>query len=230
MNICNKIESLQYNAALAITGAIRGSSKEKLFQELGFEYLSSRRWLRKLCLFHKTVVNKSPNYLCNYVSTVDQSYQTRRGDKFLHMCCRTEYYKVFKNSLLIIIRLSPNSLFNVSDRLGIKLLTRLRLGLSHLSEHNFNHNFQDAINPLCPCSLESESTTHFFLRCQNFTDLRKCLMNNLIKIDSCILTLDEKSLTKLLLYIDDRYDCKTNIILASINFIHSSKRFDGQLM
>ena len=34
MNICNKFESLQYNAALAITGAIRGSSKKKLFQEL----------------------------------------------------------------------------------------------------------------------------------------------------------------------------------------------------
>ena len=62
MNICNKIESLQYNAALAITGAIRGSSKEELFQELGFEYLSSRRWLRKI-LFYKIVVNKLPNYL-----------------------------------------------------------------------------------------------------------------------------------------------------------------------
>ena len=40
MNICSKIEILQYNAALAITGAIRGSSKEKLCQELGFECLS----------------------------------------------------------------------------------------------------------------------------------------------------------------------------------------------
>ena len=108
-------------------------------------------------------------------------------------------YEVFKNSLLKFIRPSPNSLFNVSDSLGIKLLTRLRLGLSHLREHKFNHNFQDTINPLCPCSLESESTTHFFLRCQNFTDLRKCLMNELIKTDSCILTLDEMSLTKLLL-------------------------------
>ena len=49
MNICNKIRSLQYNAALAITGTIRGSSKEQLYQERGFEYFSSRRWLRKLC-------------------------------------------------------------------------------------------------------------------------------------------------------------------------------------
>ena len=33
------IESIQYNAALAITGAVRGTSKEKHYQELGFEYL-----------------------------------------------------------------------------------------------------------------------------------------------------------------------------------------------
>ena len=31
MNICNKIKSLQYIAALAITGAIRRSFKENLF-------------------------------------------------------------------------------------------------------------------------------------------------------------------------------------------------------
>ena len=35
----NKIESVQYNAALAITGAIRGTSKDKLYQELSFESL-----------------------------------------------------------------------------------------------------------------------------------------------------------------------------------------------
>ena len=187
MNICNKIESLQYNAALAITGAIRGSSKEKLCQELGFECLSSRRWLRKLGLFYKIVVNKSPNYLYNYVLTIKQSYQNRSGDKSLHMYFRTEYfgnsffpyaikewnnlspeirksvsYEVFKNSLLKLIKPSPNSLLSVSDSLRIKLLTRLHLGLSHLREDKFNHNFQDTINPLCSSSLESESTSHFF--------------------------------------------------------------------
>ena len=91
-NICNKIECLQYSAAVAITRAIRRSSKEKRCQELGFEYLSSRRWLCKLCLYYKIVVNKSPNYLCNCVSKVNQSYETRSSDKFLHLCCRTEYF------------------------------------------------------------------------------------------------------------------------------------------
>ena len=35
-------------------------------------------------------------------------------------------------------------------------------------------------------------------------------MNEFIKTDSCILTLDEKSFTKLLLYGGDRYDSKTS--------------------
>ena len=92
MNICNKIESIQYNVALAITGATRGSSKEKLYQELRFEYLSSRRWLRKLCLFYKITANKLPNNLYNYVSTVNQSYQIRSGIKLEAVCCRTDYF------------------------------------------------------------------------------------------------------------------------------------------
>ena len=83
------------------------------------------------------------------------------------------------------------------------------------------------MNPLCSCILELESTTHFFLRYQTFRDFRKCLMIELIKIDSCILTLDEKSFTKLLLYGDGICDSK---ILASINVIFFAKRFDGQLM
>ena len=50
----DKIESVQYNAALAITGAIMGTSREKLHQELGLQSLRNRKWLRRLCYFHKT--------------------------------------------------------------------------------------------------------------------------------------------------------------------------------
>ena len=35
-SLANKIKLVQYNAALAITGAIRRTSTEKLYQELGF--------------------------------------------------------------------------------------------------------------------------------------------------------------------------------------------------
>ena len=52
-DVIYKLESVQYNAAIAITGAIRSSSREKLYQELGLESLKSQRWYQKLCLFFK---------------------------------------------------------------------------------------------------------------------------------------------------------------------------------
>ena len=38
-----RIESIQYNAAIGITSAIRGTSSKKLYQELGLEPLRSKR-------------------------------------------------------------------------------------------------------------------------------------------------------------------------------------------
>ena len=55
-----KLESILYRACLAITGAIRGTSKEKIYQELGLKSLQSRRWYRKLAMFYKIYKNKSP--------------------------------------------------------------------------------------------------------------------------------------------------------------------------
>ena len=42
-SFCNKLETVQYNAALAITGSIQGTSKVKLYKELVLESLKSRR-------------------------------------------------------------------------------------------------------------------------------------------------------------------------------------------
>ena len=75
-----KMEPIQYNAALAITGAIRGSSREKLYQELGLESLQQRRWYRKLCYFFKLTKNTSPKYLFNNIPTVRSTYRTKSID------------------------------------------------------------------------------------------------------------------------------------------------------
>ena len=47
---CKKMESVQYNAALAITGALKGTSQVKPYKELGLESLKLRRKLRRLCI------------------------------------------------------------------------------------------------------------------------------------------------------------------------------------
>ena len=46
-----KIERIQYNTVLVITGVIKGTSQSKLYSEFGFESLKFRRWFRKFCTF-----------------------------------------------------------------------------------------------------------------------------------------------------------------------------------
>ena len=45
-NHYNRIESVRYKAALAITGAIKGSSREKLYQEISLEHFRRIPWMR----------------------------------------------------------------------------------------------------------------------------------------------------------------------------------------
>ena len=76
-----KMEIIQFNAALAITGAIRGSSREKPYQELGLETLQQRRWYRKLCCFYKILKSQSPKYLYSIIPIHNMSYRTRQCNK-----------------------------------------------------------------------------------------------------------------------------------------------------
>ena len=57
----------QYNASLAIAGAIKEVSKEKLYDELGQDYLRDRRYIQRLHLFHKIFNLKSPKYLFDLI-------------------------------------------------------------------------------------------------------------------------------------------------------------------
>ena len=54
------LKSIQFSASLAITGAIRDISKEKLYQELGLDSLQWQPCYRKLGMFYRIYKNKSP--------------------------------------------------------------------------------------------------------------------------------------------------------------------------
>ena len=69
-----------------------------------------------------------------------------------------------------------NSAYNIFGQKGFKFQTRLRF--SYLNEHRFRHNFQDCLNPLCHCSLETEDTLHYLLQCYHFSQHRFDLMNS----------------------------------------------------
>ena len=90
MILSYKVETVQYNTALAITGAIKGTSREKLYQDLWLKYLQQRRWMRHLCLFYKVVSTKPPAYIYDFIPPVRQSQRHRNT---FNSSCRTEYFK-----------------------------------------------------------------------------------------------------------------------------------------
>ena len=87
-----KLEALQYKAALAITGAIEGTSREKIYQELGQESLKSRRWYKRLSCMFKIMNNEAPNYLLNLIPK-SQPTITTRNNHIPNYHCRTDCFK-----------------------------------------------------------------------------------------------------------------------------------------
>ena len=71
-----RLESIQYNVALPITDAIRGTPREKLYQELGLESLQQLQWDRKFAFLFKIIKNQSPKYRFELISTAMQVYMT----------------------------------------------------------------------------------------------------------------------------------------------------------
>ena len=91
-SFCNKLESIQYNAALTITAAIRGTSKVKLYKELGLEFLKSRRWFRRLCTFYKIKTYKIPPTLAHLLPKGTHSYNTHNSEDITTFQSRTETF------------------------------------------------------------------------------------------------------------------------------------------
>ena len=189
-----KLESVQYSAALAVTGTWRGTSREKLYAELGWERLSCRRWSRRLTLFYKIINNLTSEYTMDPIPPIHQSLYSLRSQYVIgRIKSRTENFKstfypnclsewnklepelrlepsvsVFKKMLLSIIRPPAKSVFGIHNPIGLSYLTQLRVGLSKLNLHKFKRNSRDTVNPMCPTSDGIEDAEHFLLLCSSF--------------------------------------------------------------
>ena len=143
----------------------------------------------------------------------------------------SESFALFKKSILQFIRLTPNRTFNCRNPIGIKLITRLRLGLSHLRDHKFKHNFLDCLNPICCCGQDIETTVHYLLHCPIFSDERSIFFNNIRRIDENVLSDSDPKISDTLLFgISSFNDTKnTSILNTTIDYILSTKRFDVPL-
>ena len=82
--------------------------------------------------------------------------------------------------MLKFVRYGEKKIFDIIDPFGIKMLTGLRWGISQLCEHKFRHDFKYTVNPLCSCSIEAETTTHYVMRCHFYSSNWTTLMNKLL--------------------------------------------------
>ena len=109
---------------------------------------------------------------------------------------------------------------------GIKLLTRLRVGLSHLREHTFRHNIQDSLDPFCNCVQHFETTIYLFLHCSNYSNQRKTLFEKIINIKRSLSNQNESIIVETLLFRSNGLNDEENawIIKSTIEYIITPER------
>ena len=101
---------------------------------------------------------------------------------------RIRSFALFKKSILRSIQPTLNRTFKCRSPIGIKLITRLRLGSSHLRDHNFMHNFLDCLNLICCCGKDIETIVHYLLHCPSFSDERSIFLNKIESVDENVLS------------------------------------------
>ena len=116
---------------------------------------------------------------------------------------KSKSISIFKINILKFIQPKPNSVYYCHNPKGIRLLTKLSLGLRHLRKHKFKHSFQDCLNPLCFCSNEIETSTHYLLHNPTYTKERMTLLNKIKRINCGILEFSDAVVTKILLLGDN---------------------------
>ena len=185
-NLMDQIESIQYQAALAVTGTWKGTSLNKIYDELGWEPLTDRRWFRRLAQFFKIYNGYTPDYLKYCLPAHRTNLQcTRSVNEFREMRCRTTSYmksffshsvkiwndlavefkqvpslSIFKSKIIKHIRPLKRTVYGIYDPIGVKRLFQL----SPLVEHKKRHK--------CRCKIQVENTEHFLLNC-NFLHSNK---------------------------------------------------------
>jgi len=240
------LESVQKRAARIVSGGIRGTSTETLYNELGWRSLSDRRDIHSLSLFYQIINGASPEYLTEHipqhVGDRVPTYGLRNRSNITPFFTRTERFRNsffpravrLWNSLDLSIRNSPSyksfkaklmptnpnscaELYYWGDRQLNIQHARLRMGCSILNEHLFkNHVLQSAA---CDCGALSESACHYFFECLHHTRPRAVLLDTIIQY--CQPTL------KFLLFgnPDLTLDENKNIFSAVHTFIDQTGRF-----
>ena len=240
----NDIEKVQLEAARIVSGTTKLVSLALLYEELGWEQLSSRRRKYKLVLFYKMQNGLCPAYLTQLVpDQVGQasSYNLRNDRNLQTIHATTQlYYNSFLpsvirdwNTLPSSIRTLPTvesfkrslntqtyrkpSFYFCGDRFGQIHHTRLRTNCSSLRYYLYHKGIID--NPNCDCG-SLETNNHYLFECNRYNAIRVDLLNEVSEF--CTPSLNSLLFGNLALS-----DEANELIFKSVHkFIRRSKRFE----
>ena len=147
----------------------------------------------------------------NLLSSISQKQKNKNGNTFFPFCIKEWNYldaKIgnlplisrFKKLFLIYFKADENSILNVYNLIGIKLLNELRLSFSHLNKHEFCYNFRNTVNPFCLCNAETETTSHYLLHCPIFSEQRTKLLESLSNLGDTLLNDCDDDIVNILPY------------------------------
>ena len=133
------------------------------------------------CTFSETKTTGVPQYLSDLIPQANHLYNICVAEDVIKLYSRTDLSSSLSfNTVLEWSKLDcnmqqsrtmpavlywltiPKWIYNIYNPTGLTIPNRLRLGLSHLNQHKFNHNFRDCVNPLFPCNIEIESSFDVF--------------------------------------------------------------------
>ena len=248
-SLMEEVEKIQYQAALAITGAWQGSSRSKIYDELGWETLSDRRNCRRVLQIHKIINNNTISYLKDKLpANCKEMFSGIIRTTFHAIICKSNRYKnsffpdavaswnlfmeifnykvapsigVLKNDITSLIRPEAKGVFKIHDPAGLRYLFQLRVGLSPLKGHKWCHNFIDNPSGVCHCNQGIEDTSHFLLSCPTYVIQRVTLVSSVNKILLKANKNHSESQLQLYLYGDQSINNSDNknIILSTIKFM-----------
>ena len=184
-SLMEKVEKIQYQAALAITGAWQGSSRSKIYEELGWE--SDRRNCRRVPQICKIMNKNTLSYLKEKLPPNGREMFSGKVRTTVHtIICKSNKYMnsffpdaivswnsfmeilkykevpsmgVLKNDILSLIPPVADGFFKIHDPVGLRYLFQSRLSLSPLKGNKWRYNFSDTTSGICHCSHGVEGTS-----------------------------------------------------------------------
>ena len=127
-----------------------------------------------------------------------------------------------------LFNVNENPTYDIHNPIGLKYLTRLPVGLSHLRAHKYQHKFSYTATQYCSFQHNmSQTVEHYQLFGPQYSQLRYKLFEKLKLITSLLTLVSSLYLCNMLLYCNPFHDfhTKKKIVELTISFIISSKRF-----